>query len=232
MTSPVKLAAKIHAEFFGTLVLVLGGCGTAVLAGDKVGYLGVAFAFGLTVVAGAYAFGHISGAHFNPAVTVGLAASGRFAWSSVPTYVVAQLAGASAAGAILYAIASGKDGFSAVESGFATNGYAERSPDGYSLLAVIVTELVLTVVFVRVIIGATHKNAISGFAGLVIGLTLTLIHLVSIPVSNTSVNPARSLGVAWFVPDALSQVWVFVLVPIVGGLIAGLVAKFDENFLE
>lgn len=232
MTTPVKTPAKIHAEFFGTLLLVLGGCGTAVLAGDKVGFLGVALAFGLTVVAGAYAFGHISGAHFNPAVTFGLATAGRFPWKDVPTYVLAQVLGASAAGAILFAIASGRDGFSATETGFATNGYAERSPGGYSVLAVIITELVLTAFFVRVIIGATHKNAVSGFAGLVIGLTLTLVHLVSIPVSNTSVNPARSLGVAWFVPDALGQVWVFLVVPILGGVLAGLIAKFDENVLE
>lgn len=220
-------AARLGAEILGTLILVLGGCGTAVLAGEYVGPHGVALAFGLTVIAGAYAFGHISGGHFNPAVTVGLASAGRFAWKDVPLYAVAQVVGASIAAAILYVIASGKDGFDAVESGFATNGYADRSPDGYSLLAVLVVEVVLTAIFLYVILGASSRAATPGFAGLAIGLTLTLIHLVSIPVSNTSVNPARSLGVAWFGGgDALTQVWAFIVAPIVGAAIAGFTHAF------
>lgn len=226
-TAEPAQAARLGAETLGTLILVLGGCGTAVLAGEYVGAAGVALAFGLTVVAGAYAFGHISGGHFNPAVTVGLASAGRFAWKDVPLYAVAQVVGASIAAALLYVIASGKDGFDAVESGFATNGYADRSPDGYSLLAVLVVEVVLTAIFLYVILGASSRAATPGFAGLAIGLTLTLIHLVSIPVSNTSVNPARSLGVAWFGGgDALTQVWAFIVAPIVGAAIAGFTHAF------
>lgn len=222
MSTPTT-PAKLGAETLGTFILVLGGAGTAVLAGEFVGALGVALAFGLTVVAGAYAFGHISGGHFNPAVTVGLATAGRFSWKDAPGYIAAQVIGASIAGAVLLVIASGQDGFDAAASGFATNGYAERSPGGYTLGAVIVAEVVLTAVFLYVILGVTAKRAAAGFAGIPIGLTLTLIHLVSIPVSNTSVNPARSLGVAWFAgTDALTQVWVFILAPIVGAVIAGL----------
>jgi aquaporin Z len=212
---------KLSAEALGTFILVFGGCGTAVLAGEYVGFIGVAFAFGLTVIAGAYAFGHISGGHFNPAVTVGLASARRFAWSEVPGYAIAQVVGATIAAAVLYVVASGKDGFT-LKDGFASNGYADRSPDGYSLLAVLVVEAVLTAVFLYVILGASSKAAVPGFAGLAIGLSLTLIHLVSIPVSNTSVNPARSLGVAWFAGgDALTQVWAFIVAPIVGAAIAG-----------
>ncbi|MGH3473615.1 MAG: aquaporin Z [Aeromicrobium sp.] len=221
-TSSSTLTARLGAESLGTFWLVLGGCGTAVLAGDDVGSLGIALAFGLTVLTGAYAFGHVSGGHFNPAVSVGLATAGRFSWREVPTYGAAQLVGATAAGALLLLIASGRSGFDATASGFATNGYAERSPGGYSLLAVLVTEVVLTAFFLFVILGTSGKRAAVGFSGLAIGLALTLIHLVSIPVSNTSVNPARSLGVAWFAGgEALSQVWLFIVAPMIGAAIAG-----------
>jgi aquaporin Z len=221
-TSSSTLTARLGAEALGTFWLVLGGCGTAVLAGEEVGNLGIALAFGLTVLTGAYAFGHVSGGHFNPAVSVGLATAGRFSWRDVPTYAAAQVVGASVAGAALFLIASGRSGFDATASGFATNGYAERSPGGYSLLAVLVTEVVLTAFFLFVILGASARRAAVGFSGLAIGLALTLIHLVSIPVSNTSVNPARSLGVAWFAgTDALSQVWLFILAPVIGAALAG-----------
>ncbi len=220
--SSSTLTARLGAEALGTFWLVLGGCGTAVLAGDDVGILGVALAFGLTVLTGAYAFGHVSGGHFNPAVSVGLATAGRFSWREVPWYAAAQLVGATVAGAVLLLIASGRSGFDASASGFATNGYAERSPGGYSLLAVLVTEVVLTAFFLFVILGASAKRAAVGFSGLAIGLALTLIHLVSIPVSNTSVNPARSLGVAWFAGRRRSgQVWLFILAPVIGAAIAG-----------
>lgn len=222
---------RLWAEFLGTFWLVFGGCGSAVLAATAVtddqfpvgiGWAGVALAFGLTVVTGAYALGHISGGHFNPAVTIGLAVARRVETAAVLPYIIAQIVGGSVAGLILFIIASGKDGFSASQSGFAANGYGDHSPAGYSLLAVIVCEVVLTAVFVWVILGVTSTHAPKGFAPLAIGLTLTLIHLISIPVSNTSVNPARSLGVAWFAgPAALSQVWVFLVAPIVGALIAG-----------
>ncbi|MDQ3156190.1 MAG: aquaporin Z [Actinomycetota bacterium] len=222
MAAPTT-SSKLSAEALGTFILVLGGCGTAVLAGSKVGNLGVAFAFGLTVLTGAYAFGHVSGGHFNPAVTVGLATAKRFDWKEAPGYIVAQVVGATVAGAVLLAVASGASGFSAKASGFATNGYGERSPGGYSLLAVLVTEVVLTAFFLYVILGASHKRAAAGFSGIAIGLALTLIHLISIPVSNTSVNPARSLGVAWFAGgDALIQVWLFIVAPILGAVLAGL----------
>ncbi|MDO7867560.1 aquaporin Z [Nocardioides jiangxiensis] len=224
-------ASRWTAEFLGTLVLVLGGCGTAVLAGDKVGYLGVALAFGLTVVAGAYAFGHVSGGHFNPAVTVGLATAGRFRWADVPAYAVSQVLGGSLGALILWVIASGKDGFSTAD-GFATNGYGDHSPGGYGLLAVAVCEVVLTAVFIRVILGASARAATPGFAGLAIGLTLTLIHLVSIPVSNTSVNPARSLAVAWFNADALGQVWLFVVAPIVGAILGALLYRGEDDVAD
>jgi len=217
-----SMRQRLSAELFGTFWLVLGGCGTAVLASYNVKFLGVAFAFGLTVVTMAYAVGHVSGGHFNPAITVGLAMGRRFDWKDVPAYVVTQVVGAIAASAVLFVIASGKAGFSAKESGFATNGYGDRSPDGYSLLAVIIVEVVLTAFFVYVVLGVTDTPAPKGFAPLAIGLTLTAIHLISIPVDNTSVNPARSIGPALFAGmDAISQLWVFILAPLLGGVIAG-----------
>ena len=221
-TTPQRLAA----EFFGTFWLVLGGCGSAVLASSVanvgIGYLGVGVAFGLTVLTMAYAVGHISGGHFNPAVTVGLATGKRFAWREVPAYVGTQVAAACVAATVLFVIANGVVGFSASKSGFATNGYDARSPGGYSLLAVVVAEVVLTAFFVYIILGATDTRAPKGFAPLTIGLALTVIHLVSIPVDNTSVNPARSTGPALFAgADALGQLWVFWLAPLVGGLVAG-----------
>lgn len=216
-------AQRLTAEGLGTFWLVLGGCGTAVLAGEQVGFAGVALAFGLTVLTGAYAFGPVSGGHFNPAVSVGLAVARRFAWKDVAGYAAAQVVGATVGGAVLLAIASGRPGFDAVESGFATNGWGDRSPEGYGFWAVVATEVVLTAFFLFVILGASAKRAAVGFSGVAIGLALTLIHLVSIPVSNTSVNPARSLGVAWFAGgDALAQVWVFVAAPIIGAALAGL----------
>ncbi|REK69080.1 aquaporin Z [Aeromicrobium endophyticum] len=222
MTTHPSTSQKLSAELLGTFWLVLGGCGTAVLAGDQVGAPGIAAAFGLTVLTGAYAFGPVSGGHFNPAVTVGLATARRFAWRDAPGYVVAQVVGATLAGALLLAIASGKDGFSASASGFASNGFGDRSPGGYGFWAVVATEVVLTAFFVLVILGASSKRAAAGFSGVAIGLALTLVHLISIPVSNTSVNPARSLGVAWFAGgDALAQVWVFVAAPVIGAAIAG-----------
>ncbi|HFD7740306.1 MULTISPECIES: aquaporin Z [Serratia] len=224
------MSKRLFAEFFGTFWLVFGGCGSAVLAAAfpqlGIGFLGVALAFGLTVVTMAYAVGHISGGHFNPAVTVGLFAGGRFAAKDVIPYVIAQVIGGIAAAAVLYLIASGKAGFDATASGFASNGYGEHSPGGYSLQAAIVIELVLTAFFLIVIHGVTDKRAPAGFAPLAIGLTLTLIHLISIPVTNTSVNPARSTGVAIFQGTwALQQLWVFWLVPLVGGIIGGLIYR-------
>jgi aquaporin Z len=216
------LTRRLAAETFGTFWLVLGGCGSAVIAGEYIGNAGVALAFGLTVLTMAYAVGHVSGGHFNPAITVGLATARRFDWKDVPAYVGAQVVGAVVASLVLFVIANGLSGFSASESGFATNGYGDHSPAGYSLLAVIVAELVLTAFFLYVILGATDTRAPKGFAPIAIGLALTLIHLVSIPVSNTSVNPARSLGPALFAgADALAQLWVFLLVPTLGGLVAG-----------
>jgi aquaporin Z len=221
-----SMGRKIAAEFFGTFWLVFGGCGAAVLAAGVpnvgIGYLGVAFAFGLTVLTMAYAVGHVSGGHFNPAITVGLATAKRFEWREVPAYVVTQVVAAIAGAAVLFVIANGVDGFSASKSGFATNGYGDRSPGGYSLLAVIVAEVVLTAFFLLVILGATDTRAPKGFAPVAIGLCLTLIHLISIPVDNTSVNPARSIGPALFAgSEAISQLWVFLIFPTVGGLIAG-----------
>jgi aquaporin Z len=201
--------------------------GRHVLSGDDnvqlgIGSLGVSLAFGLTVLTGAYAFGHVSGGHFNPAVSIGLAIAKRFDPKLILPYLVTQIVAATLAGATLLVIARGKDGFSAVESGFATNGYADRSPGGYGLLACLVIEVVLTAVFLYIILGATDDRAPKGFAPIAIGLKLTLIHLVSIPVTNTSVNPARSLGVAWFAGGAaLSQVWLFIVAPIIGAAIAG-----------
>ncbi len=223
------MPGKLAAELMGTFWLVLGGCGSAVLAAAfpevGIGLVGVSLAFGLTVLTGADALGPVSGAHFNPAVTVGLWAGGRFPAAQVPLYVVAQLAGGILGAAVLYVIASGQPGFTAAD-GFAANGYAEHSPGGYSLLASVVTELVMTFMFLIVILGATHRRAPVGFAGIAIGLALTLIHLVSIPVTNTSVNPARSTGPALFVGDwALGQLWLFWVVPLIGAALAGLVYK-------
>ena len=222
---------KLSAEFLGTFVLVFGGCGTAVLATTNsevgVGWLGVAFAFGLTVLVMAYAVGHISGGHFNPAVTIGAAAGGRIAWKDAPAYIVTQLVAGIAAGAVLLLIANGLDGFSAKESGFASNGYGDRSPMEYNLLACLVIEVLLTAIFIWVILGATDSRAPKGLAPLAIGLSLTLIHLISIPVTNTSVNPARSIGVGLFAgSDAISQLWLFIVAPIAGGLIAGFTYAF------
>src|SRR5437764_2613188 len=216
---------KCLAEFIGTFWLVLGGCGSAVLAAKfpetGIGFSGVALAFGLTVLTGAYALGPISGGHFNPAVTVGLWAGGRFPARHIAPYIVVQVAGAIVAAAVLYAIASGKPGFDA-GAGFAANGYGEHSPGHYSLASSLICELVMTFMFVLVVLGATHTRAPVGFAGLAIGLALTLVHLISIPVTNTSVNPARSTGPAIFVGGwALAQLWLFWLAPIAGAIAAG-----------
>lgn len=226
MTELPALPARLGAEFLGTFVLVFGGCGTAVLAAGipdiGVGLLGVAIAFGLTVLVMAYAVGHVSGGHFNPAVTIGLAVGRRFPWKDVVPYIVVQVVASIAAAAVLYAVASGKDGFDAGSSGFAANGYGDHSPEGYSLVAALVIEVVLTAVFLYVILGATDRRAPVGFGPLAIGLSLTLIHLISIPVTNTSVNPARSTGVALFTDSwAVGQLWAFWVAPIVGALIAG-----------
>ena len=214
------------AEFMGTFWLVLGGCGSAVLAAAfpnvGIGLLGVALAFGLTVLTMAYAIGHISGCHLNPAVTIGLWAGGRFPASGVLPYMVAQVLGGIAAAAVLYVIASGQAGFD-LAAGFASNGYGEHSPGGYSMLAALVCEVVMTAFFLFVIMGATDSRAPVGFAPIAIGLCLTLIHLISIPVTNTSVNPARSTGVAFFVGDwALGQLWLFWVAPIVGAILGAL----------
>jgi aquaporin Z len=217
------------AEFFGTFWLVLGGCGSAVLAaafpGVGIGLLGVSLAFGLTVLTMAYAIGHISGCHLNPAVSVGLWAGGRFPASQLLPYIVAQVLGAIVAGGVLYLIASGKPGFD-VAAGLASNGYGEHSPGHYSLTAALVTEVVMTMMFLIIILGATDARAPKGFAPLPIGLGLTLIHLISIPVTNTSVNPARSTGVALYVGDwATSQLWLFWAAPIAGALLGALVYR-------
>ncbi|MFC6445927.1 aquaporin Z [Shinella zoogloeoides] len=219
---------KLSAEFLGTFWLVFGGCGSAVLAAAfpevGIGLLGVAFAFGLTVLTMAYAVGGISGGHFNPAVSVGLTVAGKFPASSLVPYIVAQVVGAIAAAAVLYLVASGKAGF--VAGGFASNGYGELSPGGYSLTAALVIEVVLTAFFLIIILGSTHGRAPAGFAPIAIGLGLTLIHLVSIPVTNTSVNPARSTGVALFADTAaLSQLWLFWVAPILGGVIGAVIWK-------
>ena len=232
------MGAKLSAEFLGTLWLVLGGCGSAVLAAGfpdvGIGLLGVSFAFGLTVLTGAYALGPVSGGHFNPAVTFGLWAGGRFPAAQIGPYILAQCAGGIVGAAILYLIASGQAGFT-LDGGFASNGYGDRSPGGYSLTAALVTEFVMTFMFLIVILGCTHKRAPVGFAGLAIGLALTLIHLISIPVTNTSVNPARSLGPAVFVGGgALTQLWLFFIAPIAGAIVAGLVHRslFDAPGTE
>jgi aquaporin Z len=221
---------QYSAEFLGTFWLVLGGCGSAVLAAAfpnvGIGLHGVALAFGLTVLTMAYAIGHISGCHLNPAVSIGLWAGGRFPANKLLPYIVAQVLGAIVAGGVLYVIASGAAGFD-VSKGFASNGYGVHSPGGYSLLAALVTEVVMTMFFLLIILGATDKRAPAGFAPIAIGLGLTLIHLISIPVTNTSVNPARSTGVALFVGDwAVGQLWLFWLAPIVGALLGAFAYRF------
>ena len=215
---------KYFAEFFGTFWLVLGGCGAAVLAAAfpelGIGFAGVALAFGLTVLTMAFAVGHISGGHFNPAVSLGLFVGGRFNGKDLLPYIAAQVIGAIAAAAVLYCIASGKAGFDAAASGFASNGYGEHSPGGYNLTSALIIEIVMTAFFLIVIMGATDKRAPAGFAPIAIGLCLTLIHLVTIPVTNTSVNPARSTGVALFQGGwAIGQLWLFWLAPLIGGAI-------------
>jgi aquaporin Z len=221
---------KYGAEFFGTFWLVLGGCGSAVLAATfpnvGIGLLGVSLAFGLTVLTMAYAIGHISGCHLNPAVSIGLWAGGRFPANQLVPFIVAQVLGAIVAGGVLYTIASGKAGFD-VAKGFGANGYGAHSIGGYSLLAGLVTEIVMTMMFLIIILGATDRRAPQGFAPLAIGLGLTLIHLISIPVTQTSVNPARSTGVALFVGDwATAQLWLFWIAPIVGALIGAAIYRF------
>ena len=230
----MDMTRKLAAEFIGTFWLVLGGCGSAVLAAGLpdigIGYAGVALAFGLTVLTGAYAFGHISGGHFNPAVTFGIYTAGRMPIGEVIPYWVAQVAGAIVAGAVLYSIASGSAGFDPAASGFASNGYAEHSPQGYSLEAALICETVMTFMFLLVILGTTSPRAPVGFAPLAIGLALTLIHLISIPVTNTSVNPARSTGVAIFQGTwAVSQLWAFWVAPLIGGGLAGLFNRWLAN---
>lgn len=225
----IGMPTKLIAEGIGTFWLVLGGCGSAVLAAAfpqvGIGLLGVSLAFGLTVVTGAYAFGPISGGHFNPAVTVGLWAGRRLAGSQVVPYIAAQVVGGIAGAAVLYVIANGSSGFD-VTAGMASNGYGEHSPGKYSLMSAVVTECVMTMLFVLVILGVTHQRAPSGFAGLAIGLMLALIHLVSIPVTNTSVNPARSTGPAVLVGGwALQQLWLFWVAPLVGGIVGGLLHR-------
>jgi aquaporin Z len=221
---------RYGAEFIGTFWLVLGGCGSAVLAAAfpdvGIGLLGVSLAFGLTVLTMAYAIGHISGCHLNPAVSIGLYVGGRFEAKELVPYIIAQVLGGIAAGGVLYLIASGKAGFD-VAAGFASNGYGEHSPGGYSLSSALVTEVVMTLVFLVIILGATDKRAPQGFAPIAIGLGLTLIHLISIPVTNTSVNPARSTGVALYAGGwAISQLWLFWVAPIIGAVLGGIVYRF------
>ena len=229
----MELSKKLGAEFFGTFWLVLGGTGTAVLAGTGVGTLGISLAFGLTVLTMVYAVGNISGGHFNPAVSFGLWAGGRFPGKDLLPYIVAQVVGAIAASAVLYFILSGKAGFTLGEGSLASNGYGVHSPGGYSYMSGLVTEIVMTFMFLFIILGATHKKAPKGFAGIAIGLALTLIHLISIPVTNTSVNPARSTGPALLEGGiALSQLWFFWVMPIIGEVIAGFVFKWFEGKKE
>ncbi|MTI03570.1 aquaporin Z [Roseibium sp. RKSG952] len=223
------MSSKLLAEFFGTFWLVLGGCGSAVLAAGVadvgIGWLGVAFAFGLTVLTMAFAVGHISGGHFNPAVSLGLMIGGRFPAKDLLPYWIAQVIGAIAAAAVLYLIVSGAPGFEGVGS-FATNGYGEASPEGYSMMSALVIEIVLTAFFILIILGATSDRAPAGFAPIAIGLALTLIHLISIPVTNTSVNPARSTGVALFADGpAMAQLWLFWVAPLIGGAVGALIWK-------
>ncbi len=227
----MTLSRRLAAEFLGTFWLVLGGCGAAVLAAGVptvgIGYLGVALAFGLTVVTGAYAFGHISGAHFNPAVTLGLTAAGRFPVKDVIPYWIVQVLGGILAGYVLLQIAGGTGSFDPTASGFASNGFGDHSPQHYGMNAAIISEVVMTFMFLIVILGATSSSAPAGFAPLAIGLMLTLIHLISIPVTNTSVNPARSTAVAIFQGTwALQQLWVFWVAPLAGGLLAGLFQRW------
>lgn len=229
----MNLTKKLVAEFIGTFWLVLGGCGSAVLAASfpelGIGFVGVSLAFGLTVLTMAYAIGHISGCHLNPAVSLGLWTNGRFSTSELLPYIIAQVLGGIAGAFILYIIASGKAGFD-ITSGFASNGYAEHSPNGYSLISVLVAEVVMTFIFLLVILGSTDKRAPSGFAPIAIGLALTLIHLITIPVSNTSVNPARSTAVAIFEGTwAMDQLWLFWVAPIIGAILAGIVYKLFES---
>jgi len=223
------MSRKLFAEVFGTFWLVFGGCGSAVLAAAfpqlGIGFAGVALAFGLTVLTMAYAVGPISGGHFNPAVSVGLAVAGRFSWGELVPYVVAQVIGALAAAGVLWVVASGKAGFD-LAGGFASNGYGEHSPGGYGLASALVIEVVLTAFFLLIILGSTEPRVPAGFAPIAIGLALTLIHLISIPVTNTSVNPARSTGQALFVGGwAVQQLWLFWLAPIVGGAVGGVIHK-------
>jgi aquaporin Z len=230
----MTLSKKLGAEFIGTFWLILGGCGSAVLAAGYpdvgIGWLGVSLAFGLTVMTMAFALGHISGCHLNPAVSIGLWTGGRFPASEVLPYIAAQVTGGIAGAAILYVIATGLSGFDASASGFASNGFGVHSPAGYQLTSALVIEIVMTFMFLIIILGATDKRAPAGFAPIAIGLGLTLIHLISIPVTNTSVNPARSTGVAIFQGDwALSQLWLFWLAPIVGALLAGFVYRWFES---
>jgi aquaporin Z len=218
---------KYVAELIGTLALVLVGCGSAVIAGDKIGFAGIAFAFGLTVLVMVYAIGSISGCHINPAITVAMLVAGKIKGKDAVGYIIAQCIGAIAGAAILWAIASGLDGYSLAANGLGQNGYGAHSPAGYSLVACFIAEVVLTALFLFVIFGATHRDAPKGFAGVAIGFSLVLIHLVGIPITGTSVNPARSLGPAVFVGgDALSQLWLFVVAPIIGGIIAAVVWKY------
>jgi aquaporin Z len=230
----MSLAKKSVAEFIGTFWLVLGGCGSAVLAAGfpelGIGFVGVSLAFGLTVLTMAYAIGHISGCHLNPAVSLGLAMAGRFKFAELPAYVIAQVLGATVAAAVLAWIASGAPGGYDLAAGLASNGYGEHSPGGYSMGAGFVTEIVLTLMFLIVILGATDKRAPAGFAPIAIGLCLTLIHLISIPVTNTSVNPARSTGPALLVGDwAIAQLWLFWVAPLVGAAVAGIVYRWFED---
>ena len=223
------LGKKLAAEFLGTFWLTFGGCGSAVLAAAfpnlGIGFAGVALAFGLTVLTGAYAFGPISGGHFNPAVSAGLATAGRFSWGELVPCVIAQVLGAIAAAGALYVIASGKAGFS-LDGGFASNGFGAHSPGGYSLASALLIEILLTAVFLLVILGSTEARAAAGFAPIAIGLCLTLIHLISIPVDNTSVNPARSTSQALFAGGwALQQLWLFWVAPIIGGIVGGLIHR-------
>ena len=219
------MTKKLIAEFLGTMWLVLGGCGTAVLAAQGFGPLGVSLAFGLTVVTMAYAIGSISGAHLNPAVSIGLWMGGRFDAKELLPYIGSQILGGIAGAAVIFLIVTGLEG--AVIGNFAANGYGDHSPEGYNMMAAFVTETVMTFFFLLVILGVTSKKASAGFAGLAIGLCLTLIHLISIPVTNTSVNPARSISQAIFVGDwAIEQLWLFIVAPIAGAVLAGLLSKF------
>ncbi|MFZ2950885.1 MAG: aquaporin Z [Desulfuromonadaceae bacterium] len=230
------MTKRLGAEFFGTFWLVLGGCGSAVLAAGfpdmGIGFVGVALAFGLTVLTMAYAIGHVSGCHLNPAVSIGLCAGGRFPAKELAPYIISQVLGGIAGAAVLYMIASGKTGFD-VAAGFASNGYGEHSPGGYSLLAALVCEVVMTMMFLLIILGATDKRAPHGFAPLAIGLGLALIHLISIPVTNTSVNPARSTAVALFAGDwAIAQLWLFWVAPIAGALLGAAIYRYIGSAKE